>query len=211
MKTILFMGDSITDAGRATAGDYPMGYGYATMVAGELGFENPGKYVFKNRGISGHRLIDLLARIDRDMINIAPDYMSILVGVNDALQYIGGDPNGFGERNFEIYYDLMLSQLKEALPNVKIMIFEPFLLRVPAIEEKWDGLKREVDKRRIIIRKLAEKYDLPFIPLMSKFEAAAAASTNECWSRDGVHPSVAGHELIKRAWIEAFYKYIEKP
>ena len=84
MKKVLFMGDSITDAMRDKDSDAYMGAGYATMAAGVLGRKEPYAYEFMNRGISGNRIVDLHARIRKDMINLQPDYISILIGVNDV-------------------------------------------------------------------------------------------------------------------------------
>ena len=84
MKLVLFQGDSITDCGRNREADHPMGSGYATMAAGEIMAEHPGEYRFLNRGISGNRSVDLYARIKQDLINLKPDYLSILIGVNDV-------------------------------------------------------------------------------------------------------------------------------
>ena len=61
-----------------------MGRGYATFVAGKLGFDNPGKYEFINRGIGGDRVVNLYTRMKCDIINLKPDVMSILIGVNDV-------------------------------------------------------------------------------------------------------------------------------
>jgi len=86
MKKILFQGDSITDFGREkndVQGDW-LGHGYAAMVSGALGYKYPNEFEFINRGISGNRIIDVLARVKNDIINLAPDYMSILIGVNDV-------------------------------------------------------------------------------------------------------------------------------
>ncbi len=203
-KKILFMGDSITDAGRDYNGDYHFGYGYATLVAAALGCDRPNDFAFQNRGISGHRIIDLLARIKRDMINLKPDYMSILIGVNDVWHELGDNPNGVDVPLFEMYYDMLLSQLKEALPDLKIMIMEPFLTHGTGTDEKWDVFRGEVEKRAAVAKKMAEKYELPFVPLMKIFDDACQIAPPEQWTRDGVHPADAGHELIKRAWLEAF-------
>ena len=82
---ILFQGDSITDVGRTRDNnDIAMGSGYPLLVKGALGLDNPGKMEFINRGISGNRIVDVYARIKRDIINLKPDVMSILIGVNDV-------------------------------------------------------------------------------------------------------------------------------
>ena len=119
MKTILFQGDSITDAGRSRENDENMGVGYPTMVAGELGYENPGEYRFLNRGISGNRSVDLYARIKSDIICLKPDVMSILIGVNDVWHELDSGNGVDGDKYFMIY-SLLLKEIKEALPLTKI-------------------------------------------------------------------------------------------
>ena len=84
MKTILFMGDSITDAGRCRTDDHLLGNGYATMTAGKIGVGYPGVYQCINRGISGNRSIDIYARMNEDILDLKPDFISILMGVNDV-------------------------------------------------------------------------------------------------------------------------------
>ena len=76
-ELILFQGDSITDCDRNRQAHIRQGFGYATMVQGQLGYECPGKYDFLNRGISGNRIVDVYARIKADIINLKPDYMSL--------------------------------------------------------------------------------------------------------------------------------------
>ncbi len=203
-KKILFMGDSITDAGRTYDSDYHLGYGYATLVQAALGCDRPGAFVFQNKGISGNRIVDLLARIKGDMINLKPDYMSILIGVNDVWHDLGDNANGVDAVMFEIYYDMLLSQLFAALPDLKIMIMEPFLIHGDATNAQWDLFRGEVEKRAAVAGKMAEKYNLPLVPLMKVFDDAYKAAPERHWSGDGVHPTAAGHELIKRAWLEAF-------
>ena len=127
-KIILFQGDSITDCGRSRTSRFSRGDGYATMVTGALSAQEPYKYTCYNRGISGNRVIDLYARIREDMINLKPDYISILVGVNDVW-HERAYKNGVDAEKFEMVYNLMLEELKRDLPNVKIMILEPFLLK----------------------------------------------------------------------------------
>ena len=116
MKTILFQGDSITDAGRSREDDANLGLGYPTLVKGELGFEYPGRYTMLNRGISGNRVVDLYARIKADIINLKPDVMSILIGVNDVWHELGGHNGVDAEKYFKIY-SMLIEEIKEALPE----------------------------------------------------------------------------------------------
>ena len=211
-KTILFQGDSITDAGRIKepGKENNKGYGYANMVTGELMANEPYKYKCFNRGIGGHRSIDLYARIKQDMINLKPDYMSILVGVNDVWHEYT-HKTGLSAEKYELIYTLMVEELLEALPNLKIMILEPFVL--PGVEtvnspewpDRWDFFSREVPLRAAAAKRVAEKFDLPFVPLQKMFdEAEATAPAPGYWLRDGVHPTQAGHTLIKRAWLKCY-------
>ena len=127
-KVILFQGDSITDAGRTYDNEESLGIGYANMVQGQLGMECPGEYTFYNRGINGNRVTDVYARMKRDILNLKPDYMSILIGINDVWHELGGRCDGVDAQKYEKIYDMLISEVKEALPNIKIMILEPFVL-----------------------------------------------------------------------------------
>ena len=209
MKRILFQGDSITDCDRARGNDAHVGTGYALLVKSQLGFENPGEYEFYNRGISGNRIVDLYARIKADIINLAPDYISILIGVNDVWHEFGVH-NGVDADKYEKIYCMLIEEIKEALPDVKIMIMEPFCLRGPATDnteeqpDKWDVFNTEVQKRAEKAQKVAKKYHLVYVPLQEKFNEAAKLEENTYWLVDGVHPTPMGHELIKREWLKAF-------
>lgn len=210
-KVIVFQGDSITDAGRSREGDQWAGYGYPTMVKGQLGYEQPGKYVFYNRGISGNRVVDLYARIKQDIINLKPDYLSILIGVNDVWHEFGGH-NGVDAPKYERIYRMLIEEIREALPACRIMILEPFVLPGTGTQsteeepDKWEIFRSEVEKRAAAAKRVAESYGLPFVPLQERFNAAAKTAEPAYWLMDGVHPTAMGHDLIKRAWLEAFAK-----
>lgn len=203
MKTIVFQGDSITDAIRNRENDNYMGSGYATMVAGELGLSEPNKYKFYNRGISGNRVLDLYARWKTDCLNLKPDYLSILVGINDVWHEFQVS-NGIDAKKFENIYDIMLAETIEALPQCRIMLMEPYVIRYINTEENWEQFKYEVELRGDVTRKLAEKYNLSCIALQPLFDEALKKAPIEYWTPDGIHPTSAGHALIARAWIKAF-------
>lgn len=203
MAKILFQGDSITDVGRSRTDDNNRGMGYPLFVTAELGFENPGEYEFINRGISGNRSIDLLARVKADFINVAPDYISILIGVNDVWHEIGAK-NGVSCEKFERNLTLLFDEIFEALPGVKIMMLEPFVLKGPATEAAWDEFKSETALRAEAVKRLCKKYGMKFIPLQDKFDEACKKAPETYWASDGVHPTPYGHELIANAWVEAF-------
>lgn len=204
MKKLLFQGDSITDAGRVRENDENHGNGYATLLKSHISFEYPDQYVMYNRGISGNQVSDLYARIREDFVDLQPDIISILIGVNDAWYEITKDEKGNDKEEYFRVYSKLIEEVKAALPNVKIMLMEPFVLESEARQENWGELRQAVETRSQMVRQIAERHDLIFIPLQQKFDEAAKLAYNDYWLRDGVHPTAAGHELIKREWLKAY-------
>ncbi len=210
---ILFFGDSITDAGRNRDEDYSIysyGFGYVRDIVGELLLENPEQYNVVNRGISGNRIVDLYARVKKDVWNLQPDVLSILIGVNDVWHEIGSG-NGVELSRWENMYRLLLRETLERLPSVKIIICEPFVLEGAATtgEDKWERFL-EVKEYAKIAKKLAEEFGLTFLPLQERLEEEAAKHGAAHYLYDGVHPAPAGANLIATEWLKVFKERIEK-
>ena len=213
MSVILFQGDSITDCARNKNELYSLGVGYANLVSAELGYEHPNEYQFINKGISGNRIVDLYARIKADIINLKPDFMSILIGVNDVWHEISFQ-NGVDEAKFEKIYTMLIEEIYEALPDIKLMILEPYVLLGSATADtaerpdKWQTFDVETKKRAKVAKRIAEKFNIPFVSLQDKLDEATKLTGNTTyWTADGVHPTPFGHELIARAWLDAYRKY----
>lgn len=214
-KLILFQGDSITDAGRrnesAACSDPTLGVGYATMVAGQLSLEQPDAYEFLNRGISANRIVDVLARIKRDMINLKPDIVSILMGIN-GVWHEYEQQNGVSAEKFHQIYTMILEELFQALPQTKLMLLEPFVLEGSAtcataeLPDRWEYFYTETLKRAEIVKELASTFGAVFVPLQQVFDEACKKSRlgPDYWTIDGVHPTVAGHALIAKQWRIGF-------
>ena len=212
MKKILFQGDSITDAGRFRDYHDPfnrLGCGYPSLIAARLDLDQPGRYEWINRGVGGDRIVDIYARMQKDLLNHAPDCLSILVGVNDVWHGLETPPNGVSAAKFEKVYDMLLAEVKEALPGIRIMLLGAFVLPGYATvrddqPDRWDTFVREVAVRDQIARRLAEKHGAIYVPLQPLFDACCEKMPPAFWLFDGVHPTEAGHEVIARAWIKAF-------
>ncbi len=205
MKTILFQGDSITDAGRNRDNDNERGIGYPTLVSAELGLKYPNEYKFINKGISGNRIVDLYARLTRDILPYKPDYLTILIGINDVWHEIN-DRNGIDNKKFFRLYCMLIEEIKTMLPDIEIFILEPFVLKASATEKKWGVFRRETEMRAESAKAVAEKFGLTFIPLQDKFDEAEKKAEASYWLGDGVHPTAAGHEIIANEVVKALEK-----
>ena len=203
MKRILFQGDSITDAYRSYDNNSNLGHGYPTLTAARLGCEEAGKVEFFNRGIGGNRIVDVYARIKSDIINLKPDIMSILIGVNDVWSEFAIQ-NGVDAEKYYKIYSMLIEEIKAELPDIKILILEPFVEKHTATEEKYDIFRCEVEKRAEKAKLIAEKYNLKFVPLQDKFDEALKKAPVGFWTMDGVHPTTAGHQIISNEWIKAY-------
>ncbi len=199
--TILFQGDSITDGGRQRTGsDYNhiMGQSYAYIIAARLGAEYPERNLtFINRGISGNTVVHLAARWQVDTLALKPQFLSILIGVNDTFS-----PRAETLESFEQTYDKLLSDTLAALPGVKIILGEPFLLPAGKHKASYAADIAEVGKRAEIVAKLAARYHLPVIRYQEALDAACKKAPPEHWSWDGVHPTYAGHGIMAEEWLK---------
>lgn len=207
MKRFLFQGDSITDVSRVDVddggvGSYLFGYGYPNLLAADYLKNRKGEFEFINRGVSGDRIVDLYARIKDDIINLKPDIMSILIGVNDVWHELS-QQNGVDAPKFEKIYSMLIEEIKEALPNVKIIILAPFVLKGSGTEMYYDEFRAEVAKRAESAKRIADKYELSYVQLQPLFDEASADGDTTYWTTDGVHPTAAGHQIIKDALAQA--------
>ena len=213
MKNVVFLGDSITDWGRNRGDDRFLGSGYPTLVSAKLGAEYPKQYIFLNRGISGNRIVDIYSRIRCDCINLEPDVVSILIGVNDVWHNVGVyddngrcylKNNGVPNERYEQIYSMMVEDIKAANPNTEIMILEPFVRKGFSTERDYDAFVKEVFEKAAIAKKVAEKYGLTFVELQKVFDDACEIAEETYWLADGVHPTNAGHQIVADEWIKAF-------
>jgi lysophospholipase L1-like esterase len=203
--TFLFQGDSITDGGRGRNNDWNhvLGQDYAYLIASRLWYDHPSKdFHFFDRGISGNKVSDLAARWQQDTVDIKPDLLSILVGVNDLNSFFNkNDPAPVNAEAFETGYRALLQQAKEQLPAARVVVCEPFLLPVGKVKTDWAAWSTEMAIRQKITKQLAADTGALYIPLQDAFNEACRRAPADYWIWDGIHPMPAGHELIARRWI----------
>jgi len=194
---ILFQGDSITDGNRGRNEDpnHILGHGYCFIIAAKYGSQfAERKLTFLNRGVSGNRVTDLAARWQKDTLDLKPDVLSILIGINDS----GHVPLD----QYEQIYDKLLDDAKASNPNLRFILCEPFYLPKDGHNEA-DERDQDVKKRQAIVAKLAEKHHAVLVKFQHVFDEACQRAPAQYWVWDAVHPTYSGHQLLADEWIKA--------
>ena len=203
---ILFQGDSITDAGRKREDAKPndvgsLGRGYSFLAAASLLEKHADKNLqIYNKGISGNKVYQLAERWDADCLDLKPDVLSILIGVNDFWHTLTNGYTGTVQK-YRDDYKALLTRTKDKLPDVKLIIGEPFAVTgVRAVDDKWYPAFNDY---RAAAREIAVSFGATFIPYQTIFDKAQKLAPGAYWTGDGVHPSIAGNALMAHAWQEA--------
>ena len=207
MKTIkvLFQGDSITDCGRNREDMHHLGNGYPCYAAALLKEKYPEiSFEFINLGISGNQTKDLVERLDTDFIEINPDIVSVLIGINDVWHH-AADKSWIADEIFEQRYRTVLSALKEKT-NARIMMMEPFLI---PIEDKL-FFREDLSPKIEIIRKLAREYADVYLPTDGLLQSAFIGDDPLSFSADGVHPTEKGARYIGNLYADYIAKLINE-
>lgn len=205
--TILFQGDSITDAGRDRSKYYPnnaagLGSGYVGQVSTELlGTYTKRNINVYNRGISGDKVPQLASRWIDDCLQLKPDVLSVMIGVNDFWHTLTHGYKGTPQEYKDGFYRL-LSDTKSEFPDIRMIIAEPFYIaNGSAIDNQiW---ATGFPPYQEYAAEVAQKIGAEFIPLQSIFDKALADQSVAYWCPDGVHPSMAGTYLMSEAWLKA--------
>ncbi|HLO97755.1 MAG TPA: SGNH/GDSL hydrolase family protein [Fimbriimonas sp.] len=203
---ILFQGDSITDMNRGRDNDpnHLLGHSYAFLIAARASASNPELgQIFVNRGVSGDRIANLAARWKTDALDLNPDVLSILVGINDILA-------GTSIVDFERDYDALLSETKRKLPKVQLVVCEPFGLATGWRKDTWPESATRLRAMQKVVRELARKHKTIFVPLQSVFEGAAKRAAPDYWIWDSIHPTYAGQQLIADEWLSVANKQFKR-
>ena len=197
---ILFQGDSITDAGRDRRNYRDLGNGYPKYAADFIREQNPDiEFDFIDLGISGNRTSQLFDRITPDFIDINPDIISILIGINDIWHRYNWDRIPTSDAQFELNYRSLLTQLK-AKTHAKIVILAPFYLD----SEENAFIIEDLKTVGPIVKKLADEFADVYIPLDVHFAEALKTQPKALYySDDGVHPNANGSAFIGRIYAEA--------
>jgi lysophospholipase L1-like esterase len=213
---ILFQGDSITDGGRWREGDdmnHIMGQDYAYLIAARLGADLPKRnLLFLNRGISGNKVTEIEARWQTDTLNLKPDILSILVGINDTSSVIDRAPKPVTAAHYREIYDALIQRTVAALPKVRLVLCDPFALPGGLkTTAHWPERIADLTLRREIIASLALKWHAPVVHFQKLFDGACKEAPAVYWLWDGIHPTYAGHQLMADEWVRAVTSFYSLP
>lgn len=219
-KTFLFIGDSITDGNWGVKShtskrsykdlNHIYGHGYVYLCAAELMAEHPERqYVFHNRGISGNTIVDMASRWQQDCLDLHPDVLTIMVGINDICYYQAANdsvraalsPQAY-ERNFRHLLDASLQQN----PDLQIILMTPFIAQVGKYQQDWESWLALTQTYADVVKSLAQEYHATLIDTQAIFDDIFASYPDvpmSYWVWDGIHPTAAGHFLLSKAWRAA--------
>ena len=196
-QKIVFVGDSITDAGRRGPAS-PYGDGYVNQVCSFLQARYPELGLrFANRGVSGDTSRHLADRWERDVIGEQPDWLVMMIGINDVWRSFGLYPQeGVPLPEYEAILRRLLDQTRAAT-RARFVLMEPYMIepdrRVP--------MRRQMDCYGQVVQRLAADYHALLVRTQAAFDTVLAHSSPHDWSGDQIHPSSAGHAIIALALL----------
>lgn len=184
--TIVFAGDSVTDADRRTDPS-GLGDGYVRLLA-----ENSALAAARvvNAGVAGNRTRDLRARWQADVAVHAPAVISILIGVNDMWRRFDAD-DPTTSADFERDYRAIL----DAAGSARLVLIEPFLLPVREEQTTW---RADLEEKIAVVDALASEFGAVLIRADRELRARG---DNAGLAADGVHPTPAGHRALAELWL----------
>ncbi len=197
-QTILFIGDSITDAGRRDHAA-PYGDGYVSQVRALLLARYPERRLrVVNRGISGDTTRHLLDRWERDALAERPDWLSLMIGINDVWRSFGAMPH---EAVPLPEYESNLRELlgRARAIGARLILMTPYMIEA----DRGVPMRRQMDWYGEVVRRLASELGAVLVDTQAAFDAVLSHSTPDDWADDQIHPNSAGHAVIALAWLRA--------
>ncbi len=199
---IVFLGDSITDGGRDRDDETSLGNGYVKILADKLRPIYPDTDIeLINKGIAGDEVSDLLARVRRDVIDLSPDAVVIMAGINEVIHKFR-DGKNLDLVKFENDLKTLITSIKSA--GIVVIFLEPFLLPAPDKLRMRKFFNEELEILDRVAGDLADE----FVAYDEMFKGVAERIPYEQYSADGVHPTHRGSRLIADTAIKAIRKHL---
>lgn len=194
----MFIGDSITDAGRGTV-DPPYGTGYMSLVRAFVVARHPDLGLeWFNRGISGNTVRDLAARWEADVVALQPDWLSVMIGINDVWRFLAGnEAEAVPLEEFERIYRRLLRRAVEAA-GCRLILADPYVVEADPAEPH----RAMSDLYRRVVEKLAGEFDAVHVRTQEAFDRALVATVPGEWSHDRIHLDLPGHAVLAQAYLD---------
>ena len=203
-QTVVFIGDSITDCGRTDVAG-PLGNGYVKMTVDLLAAKYPERQIaFLNKGISGDTAPGLRDRWTDDLLLHNPDWVSVLVGINDLHRRFSPDPQLHVPP--KIYRQAYAQFLERTTKSTKatIILMDPFYISNENDPNSQRTIVLEALAEYIaIVREMAKNFDAVHVPLHDVFQQQLKYRPSDTFCLEPVHPNAAGHQIIAYAWLQA--------
>lgn len=202
MGLIVFLGDSITDAGRKESPNQ-LGYGYVNIFSEQLNKQNQQLNII-NKGVDGQFTEQIAQSLHPECIFLHPDYVSILVGINDIGLLVASDVSEqeklyMLEDSIRAYHEMLFDLSRET--TARIITLEPFIFPKDGAFEEWIPWQKKMSKN---IRKLARNYGASFVPLQEPLEQKIQELGYDAITTDGMHLTSTGHEILASLVKESF-------
>jgi lysophospholipase L1-like esterase len=196
-QRLVFIGDSITDAGRRNEAA-PYGNGYVHLARAFLLARYPAlELTIVNQGIGGNTIRDLDRRWEEDVIALQPDWLSIKIGINDVWRQVQGRrEQAVLLDEYAATYDRLLRRTREATP-ARLILMEPYVIE----QDRADPFRTIIDSYLPAVHRLARAYDAILVRTQDAFDEALGAQPAAFWANDRVHPHAPGHAVIARAFL----------
>lgn len=201
-QTLLMIGDSITDTGRARpVGErHGLGNGYVSLVNALIHATYPDNPVrVLNTGISGNRVTDLQARWQSDVLELNPDWVSIMIGVNDVWRQFDSPlrPDQVDIEKYEAILEELISVTKPQLQG-DLVLMTPFFIE----PNRNDPMRAMIDEYSAVVKKLADRHNTCFADVQAAFDRYLAHQPSQTLSGDRVHPNPTGHMIIANSFLK---------
>jgi acyl-CoA thioesterase-1 len=201
-QTLLFIGDSITDCQRRESPYSPLGCGYVYFAANFLLGGCPDlNRTIENRGIGGDSTRALKRRWNRDCIALAPDIVSIMIGINDLWRKYGESRETqrmyVAPDEYETNYRQILTQLKDECGS-QLILMEPYMF----CDDPDNPMLRDLDAYIKIVHQLADEFDAALVPAHANYMKLTHKRPADQWADDTVHPTAWAHAWIAKQWLD---------
>jgi len=200
---LVMIGDSITDCGRqrpiGEAYADGLGNGYVSLVDALLSSTYPGYHIrVLNLGIGGNTVLDLEARWQSDVLDLRPDWLSVMIGINDVWRQFDSNPAPDQVITRERYTSVLEKLIGSTRPALKgLVLLTPYYIQT----DRSDPMRAMMDQYGAVVRQVALKYNALFVDTQAALDDVMKDIPPLSLAQDRVHPALAGHMVLARAFL----------